>query len=165
MNKKIILGMIMMLSLITIPIGLSYSESQVITQSQLNNVNITEFDFSPEFTNSKTQIIASCFIPPGGICNVKYEYLSARKEVIKNEESWTETGKYVITLIKRKVKIYLSWFVIIKVQYNSTIAKQEMKKYVKSQTDNQFERERGEIKDYQTNEISYIEDMFGGFEF
>ena len=83
MNKnKIIIGM-MMLSLMIIPTVLAYSENQIITQSQLNNKNISNFDFSPVFTNSKIQIIASCFLYPIGICKVKYEYLSERKEVIQ----------------------------------------------------------------------------------
>ena len=161
--KKI---MIIMLSLLLIAPVMAAVEGNILTQNQIDNVNLENYDFEPSWVTSKVETIASCFVYPVGRCERSYSYLSVIPEFnISKDYGRILTGNYVVKLFTKRIMFDLQKFIDIRTETNSTNAKQKLKQYVNGRTDRQFTREKGRLTNYQTKQIEDAEDIFGNWEF
>lgn len=168
MKRKlmIVVGVILMLGIVS-----AIAVGTILTQNQINNVNVDEFDLNEGFIrNGNNKIVVNCV---EGICKVGASMISVDREMefinwteeekLENNDGssgyWKYTGDYIVVDRIKYIRFDKKYWAGIRDETNATYARKGLSEKLIQRRDKLVIKERRyleNLQDYQDVDLSDV---------
>ncbi len=155
-------NLIILLSVIFIGFVAAVTVGQVITQQQLDNLNVSEQDLEEHFLRDQFNGVEyDCYINSGvNLC----DFFVNIKTIVPNENNVNVTN-YTVIEKNVTIKTRIQTWIDIKNEHNKTYAVSQLKEWLKSERDKIEADTKREISEYQTPEELDMADIIADLDF